>query len=79
MPSVEELVVQLVRMHVGAIFSEPFSRECTFDELGLDSLDFVEFCLDVEEEFGIDISSPEVDGLNSVGDLIQLVEKKLSA
>ncbi len=46
-------------------------------DLDLDSLDTVELTLGIEEAFGIEIPDAELDGLVSVQDAIDLVEKKL--
>lgn len=41
---------------------------------GWDSLMHVTLVLNVEKEFGVRFSSSEVDALNSVGDLVSLIE-----
>ena len=46
-------------------------------DLDLDSLDTVELTLGIEERFGIEIPDAELDGLVSVQDAIELVERKL--
>lgn len=48
------------------------------DELNIDSVDFVEIIVDVEEEFNISIQDEEIYELNSFEDLYLAIEKKIS-
>ena len=55
-------------------------REKTLvDDLGADSIDFVEIVLELEKTFSIDIKDDEAEQLNewTVGDLYKFVEGKL--
>jgi acyl carrier protein len=55
-------------------------RENTLvDDLGADSIDFVEIVLELEKTFGITIKDDEAEQLNewTVGDLYKFVEGKL--
>lgn len=47
------------------------------EDLGSDSLDSVEIIMDIEDEFDIDIEDEEFNSVNTVHDLIHLVEMKL--
>ena len=49
------------------------------DDLGADSIDFVEIVLELEKAFGITIKDDEAEQLNewTVGDLYKFVEGKL--
>jgi acyl carrier protein len=51
--------------------------ETTFDELGADSLDMVEFSMDVEEEFGIVIEQSDIAAIKTLGDAIEFINKKV--
>lgn len=46
-------------------------------DLGLDSLDVVEMCLDLEEKYGIQFTTEELTSFKTVGDLFASIEKKL--
>jgi acyl carrier protein len=48
--------------------------ETTWDDLGMDSLDKVEFVIAVEEEFEIDIPDEELDKLQSIRDVVDYIE-----
>jgi len=50
-------------------------EESRFDsDLGFDSLDRIEICMDIERKFGIEISDDEVASINTVGDAINLLD-----
>ena len=42
------------------------SQNCTFEELGFDSLARMEFCIFLETEFGISLSSGEIEASPSI-------------
>ena len=43
------------------------------DDLGADSLDFVELVMDVEKEFGIAIPDKDLENINTVGEVIEYI------
>lgn len=46
-------------------------------DLGLDSLDVVEMCLDLEEKYGIQFETTELASFKTIGDLFRSIEKKI--
>ena len=46
-------------------------------DLGADSLDQVELVMSLEEEFGAEIRDEDADSLNTVGDAINYIEKRI--
>lgn len=52
-------------------------REATLTELGADSLDIVESVMALEEFFDIELPDEETTALKNVGDVADLIEKKL--
>ena len=52
-------------------------NETLYGDLGLDSLAVVESVMLCEEEFGIDFTDDEITKLVTVGDLVNLIDKKL--
>ena len=46
------------------------------DDLDADSVDFMEFILTIEDEFGIEISDEEIDNLNSVADVLAIIKNR---
>ena len=64
------------------LFAERFHLQTIDDakslkDLGLDSLDVVETCLDLEDKYGIQFSTEELSSFKTVGDLFGSIEKKL--
>jgi acyl carrier protein len=49
------------------------TRESTFEELDVDSLDLVEVAQIVEDEFGVELQGEDVKDLRTVGQVIDLV------
>ena len=45
-------------------------------DLGADSLDVVEMLLDLEKEYGVEISDDQAAELKTVGDIVKLIENK---
>jgi len=46
-------------------------------DLGLDSLDVVEMCLDLEDRFGVTFEAEQLSSFKTVADLYQAVDAKL--
>lgn len=57
------------------IEKEKITKEATWADLELDSLDAVEVVMNLEDEFGIELEMSEE--IKTVGDLLALVESKL--
>ena len=77
MATVLDRVKQLLMDHFGAGEADAGDRSKKFQEdLGLDELDVVELIMACEEEFGIAISDDEADHVPTIGDLVDLIEKK---
>ena len=67
---------------ITAMFAERMNLEevketQSLKDLGLDSLDVVEMCLDLEEKYGIQFTTEELTSFKTVGDLFASIEKKL--
>ena len=56
---------------------EVISPETRLDELGLDSLDLLELCMDAELEFTLDIRDEDFEDITSVGGLVLMVANKI--
>lgn len=53
------------------------TRDVSFDEMGIDSLDKVEFLMHIESAFGIDILDEEFATCQTIGDVVDLVDEIL--
>ena len=49
------------------------------DDLGADSLDIVDLVMTLEDEFDIEIPDEDVEGVRTVGDLVNYLQNKLDA
>lgn len=47
------------------------------DELGLDSVDVVSLVMQIERQFRVRLESTELDGIVTVGNLLDLLQSKL--
>ena len=71
---VKEIIVDKLGVEDGKI-----TMEAKFiDDLGADSLDTVELIMQFEEEFGIEISDEDAEGLLSVGQAVDYIDQKLN-
>ena len=55
--------------------SEVTLEKNIFNDLGADSLDFVELCVFFESEFNVKFKEDETTKVQTVGDMCQLIEK----
>lgn len=67
---------------IKAMFAERINKEVndeqSLKELGLDSLDVVEMCLDLEDRYGIRFTTEELGTFKTVGDLLHSIDIKIS-
>ena len=56
---------------------EKLDPEATLASLGLDSLDVVEFVLDLEDEYNITFEPSETQDIKTLGNLLDLIKIKL--
>ena len=52
------------------------TRDATFEQLDVDSLDLVELAQIVEDEFGVELDGDDVKDVKTVGEVIDLVVAK---
>jgi acyl carrier protein len=51
----------------------------TFKEMGLDSLDVVSLVMALEDRLSLEIPESDLDGVNTLGDALALIERKVGA
>ncbi|MBL4744085.1 MAG: acyl carrier protein [Cycloclasticus sp.] len=77
MSNIEERVKKIVAEQLG-IKEEEVTNEASFiDDLGADSLDTVELVMALEEEFDCEIPDDEAEGITSVQQAIDYVNKNV--
>jgi acyl carrier protein len=69
--SVEKVITDGL-VEVGAE-REEISRDATFEQLDVDSLDLVEVAQIIEDEFGVELDGDSVKDVKTVGDVVDLV------
>ena len=79
MSNIEERVRKLICEQLGVKEDEVQSDASFVEDLGADSLDTVELVMALEEEFGTEIPEEDAEKLQSVGSVIEYVEKNLSS
>jgi acyl carrier protein len=53
--------------------ADQVTRDATFEELDIDSLDLVELAQIVEDDYGVELKGDDMKSLKTVGDAIDLV------
>ena len=77
--SIEDRVKKIVSDQLGKSIDEIQSDSSFVDDLGADSLDTVELVMALEEEFGPEIPEEEAEKLQTVGSVIEYVEKNIAS
>jgi len=68
--AVQDKITDIIVEQLG-VKREEVTPEASFvDDLGADSLDTVELCMALEEEFGIEIPDEDAEKIQTVGDAI---------
>lgn len=55
-----------------------FSREASYEDMDVDSLDLVELAQVIEDEFGVELKGEDMKDLKTVGQSIDLVVSRAS-
>ncbi len=75
--SVEKRVIDIVAEHF-AYDKEKITRTTTFiEDIGADSLDIVEFVMELEEEFDIQIPDEHAEKIKTVGEVIDYIDNAI--
>jgi acyl carrier protein len=53
--------------------ADQITREASFEELDIDSLDLVELAQIVEDEYGVELKGDDMKNMKTVGDAIEIV------
>ena len=79
MPNSDNLFIDVRDTVVEVLFvdaDEVTANASVQDDLGADSLDFVEFLMKIEETFDIEISDDDAEELRTIGDIVVYLEKR---
>lgn len=75
--SVENRVMEIVEDATGVEREEITRKSSLNDDLGVDSLTLVDIAVRLEEEFDIQVEDEAINGIGNVGQLVNLVEKRV--
>ena len=67
-------LTEVLADHTGRDASE-FTRDTTFESLGIDSLETVEMVMELEERLGVELELEEK--VTTIGELVKFVESKM--
>jgi acyl carrier protein len=73
------VVLELLEKETGETYPAVEESTTLREGLNLDSLDMAGLVLHIESHFGIQIESELLDGIQSVGDLLNVLETKITA
>ena len=73
------VVLELLEKETGENYPSVEESTTLREGLNLDSLDMAGLVLHIESHFGIQIESELLDGIHSVGDLLNVLETKIAA
>ncbi|MBQ3199965.1 MAG: acyl carrier protein [Firmicutes bacterium] len=71
-----DMLRKAIKKELGRDFGD-ISLNTTFEDMALDSLDVVQMVMAIEEAFDIEIDDDDVDGLKTIGDLVEYIEEKI--
>ncbi|MDO4925392.1 MAG: acyl carrier protein [Turicibacter sp.] len=57
-----------------SVEKEEITLDSTFESLGIDSLDTFQLVIEIEEQFGIEVDSPE--NMKSIRDVVNYIQEK---
>ena len=71
----KRILVDRVGLDEDSVIDDPDAR---FEDMGLDSLAFVEIQLAMQQEYGFDIPDEDATGIETVGAAIDYVNRRLA-
>jgi acyl carrier protein len=71
-----EKVAALVAEQLGIDKSKVKAESNIIEDLGADSLDVIEMLMTLEDEFGITIPDDKINQIKTVGQIVELIDKK---
>lgn len=75
---IESKVIRLLSEETGTNSYKINSNTVITDDLNIDSLDFVELVMRFEEVFELSVEDEEYEAVQTVADLVDLIDKKIN-
>lgn len=73
------IVLELLEKETGETYSALEDSTSLREGLNLDSLDMAGLVLHIESHFGVQIETELLEGINTVGDLLTMLDAKIAA
>ena len=77
--AVGEEIIRIVSLHDKVTDPSKITMDSTFEEIGMDSIDFVEVLLQIEYEVGYDFGASDWEQFISISDIAQFLAKDFYA
>ena len=74
--SISEKVKDIIVEQLGVTPEQVTETASFIEDLGADSLDTVELVMAFEEEFGVEVPDEDAEKLQTVGNVVDYIEKK---
>ena len=75
----KDRVTKIIKKQLYVKESEIKPEASLVDDLGADSLDIVEIVMEIEEEFGVEISYNNTENVKTVSDVINYIDDALKS
>ena len=76
----QKIIEELLEASESSLEASEIGAETNLrDDLGLDSLQAVTVVMALEQEFEVEVDDEEIDGLQTVGDILELLARKTAA
>lgn len=72
-----EKVRKVIAEHLGINEAEVELNSKFQEDLGVDSLDIFEIAMELEEEFELEISNEDLEGIKTIGNLVDYISSKV--
>ena len=79
MSEIADKVRKIIVGQLGVDPKEVTDQASIVDDLGADSLDVVELIMELEDEFGLEVSDEDAEKISTVGEVIAQIEKAVQA
>jgi acyl carrier protein len=76
--SIEEKVKDIIVEQLGVNPEQVTPQASFIEDLGADSLDTVELVMAFEEEFSVEVPDEDAEKLQTVGNVVEYIEKKIA-
>lgn len=75
--NIERDVYEVIAGHASLPVSDISMEKLLVDDLGVDSLDVIELCLDLEIKYDIQILDEDWNRVRTVADIVQIISENL--